>query len=420
MDETTSTKENNSKIFQKSRKLAIGGKGCVQRLEIGGGAPVSIQTMWKEDLSTADLNAVASKLESLQAIGCDIVRFAVPNQDVAEKLVKLSYLTSMPLVADIHFDYSLALLCMDGNVAKVRINPGNIGKRENVAKVVAKAKAEGVALRIGVNSGSLPKDLRLYLDELKAEPARSHNVTKYGVAVPIFQTMPARKSSYNMEDFDKGFLQAKADVMAEAAIRELEVLDELAFDSALVSIKASGVRETILANEAFRRKRSEPLHLGVTEAGPLVSGIVKSTLAFSSLLSEGIGDTVRVSLSDSIENEVIAAREILAECGARSASVRIVSCPRCGRRGFDVHAFLGRWQEKLLCIKKNATVAVMGCVVNGPGEAREADIGITGSPETVVIFRRGKPVRTIQLKEMSFEKREKMIDEAFEKELEEL
>ena len=393
--------ENNDK-FQKSRKLMIGGKGCTKRLEIGGGSPVSIQTMWKEDLNACNLDEVAKRLAHLQAIGCDIVRFAVPDEATASQLVTLSHLTSMPLVADIHFDYSLALLCMDGNVAKVRINPGNIGKRENIIKVVKKAKDEGVALRIGVNSGSLPKDLFQKLDELKSE-----------------QAIQIKSSNYK-EDFIKDFASVKAEIMAEAAFRELELLDELDFHSALVSIKASSVKETILANEAFRRKRTEPLHLGVTEAGPLISGIVKSTLAFSTLLSEGIGDTIRVSLSDSIENEVIAAREILAECGARDESIRIVSCPRCGRRGFDVHSFVSRWQERLFSIKKSATVAVMGCVVNGPGEAKEADLGITGSPETVVIFKRGKPVRTIKLKDISFENQERIIDEAFEKELNDL
>ncbi len=401
--------------FGKSRKLAIGGRGNTRCLEIGGEAPISIQTMWKEDLNVCNLNEVAKRLSYLQALGCDIVRFAVPDKDAASQLVKLSRLTSMPLVADIHFDYSLAILCMDGNVAKVRINPGNIGKRENVVKVVEKAKDEGVAIRIGVNSGSLPRDLREKLDKLKSEHLAKSAHSEDGVSLTSFA-----QSSYGVQDGKQDFLHAKSAIMAEAAFRELEVLDEMDFHSALVSIKASSVKETILANEAFRRKRCEPLHLGVTEAGPLVSGIVKSTLAFSSLLNEGIGDTIRVSLSDSIENEVIAAREILAECGERDASMRIVSCPRCGRRGFDVHSFVARWQERLFSIKKNATVAVMGCVVNGPGEAREADIGITGSPEMVVIFKKGKPVCTIKLKEIDIEDRERIVDEAFGKELEDL
>ena len=373
----------------KSKKITIGGNGITRKLEIGGGAPISIQTMWKESLLRSNLENVALRLENLNALGCDIVRFAVPDVDSAELLVKLSYLTSMPLVADIHFDHRLAILCMEGNVAKIRINPGNIGNKKNVVEVVKKALDKGVALRIGVNSGSLPKDLAKTLQEAKIS---------------------------NSEDFSL----LKAKLMAEAAFRELEILDGAGFDNALVSIKASSVRETILANEVFRAKRSEPLHLGVTEAGPLVSGIVKSSIAFSKLFEQGIGDTIRVSLSDTMENEVLAAREILSECGKREGCLKLVSCPRCGRRGFDVHSFVARWQHRLFAIKKDVTVAIMGCVVNGPGEAGMADLGITGSPEMVVIFKKGVPIRTIKLKDVSKEMRDTIIDEAFEKELNEL
>jgi len=373
----------------KSKKITIGGNGITRKLEIGGGAPISIQTMWKESLLGSNLENVALRLENLKALGCDIVRFAVPDADSAELLVKLSYLTSMPLVADIHFDHRLALTCMEGNVAKIRINPGNIGNKKNVVEVVKKALDKGVALRIGVNSGSLPKDLAKKLQEAKTS---------------------------NTEDF----LLLKAKLMAEVAFRELEILDSIGFGNALVSIKASSVKETILANEVFRAKRNEPLHLGVTEAGPLVSGIVKSAIAFSKLLEEGIGETIRVSLSDTMENEVLAAREILSECGKRENCLKLVSCPRCGRRGFDVHSFVARWQHRLFAIKKDITVAIMGCVVNGPGEASVADLGITGSPEMVVIFKKGVPVRTIKLKDVSKEMRDTIIDEAFEKELNEL
>ena len=373
----------------KSKKITIGGNGITRKLEIGGGAPISIQTMWKESLLRSNLENVALRLENLNALGCDIVRFAVPDVDSAKLLVKLSYLTSMPLVADIHFDHRLAILCMEGNVAKIRINPGNIGSEKNVVEVVKKALDKSVALRIGVNSGSLPKDLAKTLQEAKIS---------------------------NSEDFSL----LKAKLMAEAAFRELEILDGAGFDNALVSIKASSVRETILANEVFRAKRSEPLHLGVTEAGPLVSGIVKSSIAFSKLFEQGIGDTIRVSLSDTMENEVLAAREILSECGKREGCLKLVSCPRCGRRGFDVHSFVARWQHRLFAIKKDVTVAIMGCVVNGPGEASMADLGITGSPEMVVIFKKGVPIRTIKLKDVSKEMRDTIIDEAFEKELNEL
>ena len=397
--------------FPISNKVVIGGKGITRRVEIGGGKPISIQTMWKESLMTGNLEDVAKRLERLHLIGCDIVRCAVPDELSAKRLVVLSHLTSMPLVADIHFDYSLALLCMDGNVAKVRINPGNIGSKENVIKVVKKAKDNGVALRIGVNSGSLPKDLTKRLQEKRSVDNNviSDEVLTHGSEI--------KSSSTN---YDEEYSHLKAELMAEAAFRELEILDELDFHNALVSIKASDVRQTILANEAFRKKRLEPLHLGVTEAGPIVSGIVKSTIAFSTLLNEGIGDTIRVSLSDSLENEVIAGREILVECNKREESLRLISCPRCGRRGFDVHSFVVRWQERLFAIKKDVSVAVMGCVVNGPGEASQADLGITGSPDTVVIFKKGKLVQTIKLKGVLEEEKDAIIDEAFEKELKEL
>ena len=377
----------------KSKKITIGGNGITRKLEIGGNAPISIQTMWKESLLGSDLNNITLRLEKLKALGCDIVRFAVPDEDSANLLVKLSYLTSMPLVADIHFNHRLALMCMEGNVAKIRINPGNIGSEKNVVEVVKKALDNGVAIRIGVNSGSLPKDLAKKLQEAKT----------------------ANKATYS-EDFSL----LKANAMAEAAFRELEILDGMDFGNVVVSIKSSSVKETILANEAFRAKRSEPLHLGVTEAGPLVSGIVKSSIAFSKLLEKGIGETVRISLSDTMENEVLAAREILSECGKREECLKLVSCPRCGRRGFDVHSFVARWQHKLFAIKKDVTVAIMGCVVNGPGEASMADLGITGSPEMVVIFKKGVPIRTIKLNTVSKEMQETVIDEAFEKELNEL
>ena len=389
-----------AKNFNKSRRLEIGGKGKTKKLAIGGGAPISIQTMWKDSLNMENVKTVAEKMEELAKLGCDLVRFAVPNEDTAHSLVHLSTLTSMPLVADIHFDSSLALLCMAGNVAKVRINPGNIGSKKNVEEVVRKAQGEGVALRIGLNSGSLPKDLRKKLQK-KKESAKMDGLA-------MLQA--------NREEL----CQLKASLMAEAAFRELELLDELNFTDVLVSIKSSSVRETILANELFRKKRCEPIHLGVTEAGPLISGVVKSTIAFSTLLNEGIGDTIRVSLSDSLQNEVLAAREVLAECGLRTSSVRIVSCPRCGRRGFDVHSFVKRWEHRLFAIKKEVSVAIMGCVVNGPGEASQADLGITGSPNNVVLFRKGKLVKSINLEGLSGENKELVMDEVFEKELSKL
>lgn len=368
----------------RSIEVVLGGKNNTRKVIIGGNAPVTVQTMWKEPLIGADLGKVAARLENLHLLGCNIVRFAVPDEQSAGQLVKLSGLTAMPLTADIHFDYKLALLCMEGCTAKIRINPGNIGGKKNIKAVIDKAKATGTAVRIGVNSGSLPQDLIKRIEKEKENP------------------------------------DIKAQMMAEAALRELSFLDELNFNNAVVSIKASGIGDTVSANRIFAKQRRTPLHLGVTEAGPLISGIVKSTAAFSQLFAEGIGSTIRVSLSDTPENEVIAGREILSVCGKRSGGVKIISCPRCGRRGFDVRGFVARWQNKLLMTEKDITVAVMGCEVNGPGESKKADLGITGSPVSAVIFKRGEIVRRINLKNLGEKEKTRIIDEAFEKELEEL
>lgn len=347
--------------YNTPRTVVIGGKGNIKRVEIGGDAPVSIQTMWKEGIVGVqnDRNALISisdRIKKLSLLGCDIVRFAVPDMESAEALCAIADVSVLPVVADIHFDYKLALRCLDGNVAKIRINPGNIGSRDRVEAVVNKCCEKGVAIRIGVNTGSLPADLA--------------NAVQTG-------TMD------------------RAHALAETALREASVFEELNFTNYVVSMKASSVQETIDANEAFASKSSAPLHIGVTEAGPIIGGIVKSTLAFSNLLYEGIGSTIRVSLSDTPENEVIAGREILRETGKRAGGVKIVSCPRCGRNGFDVHGFVSRWQNELLSLDKDITVAVMGCVVNGPGEGKHADIGITGTGDSVIIFKHGEIVRTI-------------------------
>jgi (E)-4-hydroxy-3-methylbut-2-enyl-diphosphate synthase len=360
-----------------TRTVYIGGAGKTRRIAIGGDAPVTVQTMWKEaitglDADTEKRTELVKKINSLQVLGCDILRFAVPDMDSARALCAIAAETTMPLVADIHFDYRLALECLKGDVAAIRINPGNIGKREYVEAVVNACREKSVAIRIGVNTGSLPRDLEAQVEA--------------------------------------GSIGRSA-ALAETAVREAAVFNELNFDQVVVSMKASSVQETIDANETFAKKYDIPLHIGVTEAGPLISGIVKSTLAFSTLLKEGIGSTIRVSLSSTPENEVIAGREILYECGKRSGGVRIVSCPRCGRQGFDVHAFVNRWQNELLSLNKNITVAVMGCVVNGPGEGKHADIGIAGAGGKVIIFKKGEIVCTID---------EKDADKVFREELQTL
>ena len=371
-----------------AKTVRIGGKGNVRAIELGGDAPIAIQTMWKQPLSEDTLQETARKIAELEQLGCDILRFAVPDAQSAEAFVKLTGMTPMPLVADIHFDYRLALRCMDGYAAKIRINPGNIGTEERVNAVIKKAQDTGTPLRIGVNSGSLPADIR---NRMEQEIHAGRNAE-----------------------------EARAAALVAGAQREAALFDTHGFTQYLVSMKASSVKETVLANERFAAASSAPLHLGVTEAGPLVSGIVKSTLAFSMLLAQHIGATVRVSLSDTMENEVIAAREILTECGKRKGGIRLVSCPRCGRNGFDVHGFVTRWQHRLLAEKKEASVAVMGCVVNGPGEGRFADIGITGAEDVILLFKRGIIVQRIDVQGLTETERNAAIDAAFEKELKSL
>lgn len=364
-------------MYRTPRIVTLRGACGVRSVVMGGNNPVTIQTMWKEGIAnlTGDSGALRSVLERISVmrnLGCDIIRFAVPDMESARSLCLIAANTEMPLVADIHFDYRLALECLKGPVAAIRINPGNIGSRERVEAVVNGCKEKGCAIRIGVNTGSLPSDLehKVELKEL-----------------------------------------TRAEALAQTALREAEVFDSLDFANVVVSMKASSVKETVDANEAFAKVSDIPLHIGVTEAGPLIGGIVKSTLAFSTLLNEGIGSTIRVSLSSSPENEIIAGREILHECGKREGGVSIVSCPRCGRIGFDVHSFVDRWQNELLGMKKNITVAVMGCVVNGPGEGKHADLGIAGGKDKVIIFKKGKIVRTVDAKD---------ADKVFREELESL
>lgn len=368
-----------------AEKVRIGGKGCVRSIELGGDAPIAIQTMWKQPLSEDTLQETARKIAELEQLGCDILRFAVPDSESAEAFVKLTGMTPMPLVADIHFDYRLALRCMDGYAAKIRINPGNIGTEERVSAVIKKAQDTGTALRIGVNSGSLPVDIR---NRMEQEICEGRNAE-----------------------------EARAAALVAGAQREAALFEKHGFTQYLVSMKASSVKETVIANELFAAASAAPLHVGVTEAGPLVSGIVKSALAFSKLLEKNIGATVRVSLSDTMENEVIAAREILTECGKRKGGIRLVSCPRCGRNGFDVHGFVERWQRRLFAEKKDLTVAVMGCVVNGPGEGKFADIGITGAENVILLFKRGVIVQRIDIQGLTEMEKNTAVDAVFEEEL---
>jgi len=354
-----------------SKTVKVGGFSHVRPVFIGGNNPVVIQTMWKDPLTLCALESAAVKIEELSSMGCGLLRFAVPDIQAAEILGRLAQMVSMPLAADIHFDYKIALRCMDFPIAKIRINPGNIGGAEKVRLVLEKAGALCIPIRIGVNAGSLNQDLRRQVDE--------------------------------------GGLDT-AEALFKAAQREVSIFKDFGFTNYLVSMKAAAIADTIVANRFLCDRigvqdggASPPLHIGVTEAGPLAAGIARNTAALVSLLTEGIGDTIRVSLSDTMENEIIAGREILAAAAQLSpgnnrlkqGGVNIISCPRCGRAGFDTHGFTNRWLSKLYALNKNITVAIMGCEVNGPAEAKHADLGITGAGDKVLLFKHGEVIRTI-------------------------
>ncbi|MAG13201.1 MAG: 4-hydroxy-3-methylbut-2-en-1-yl diphosphate synthase [Spirochaetales bacterium] len=333
-----------------ARHFALSTIVDVGGLAFGGDHPVRVQTMWKDPLQASTLNDTARKIEILASYGCEVLRFAVPDEESAHLLCGLQGLVSIPLVADIHFDHTLALICL-GTIPKIRINPGNIGSKIKIKEVVKKASDYGAALRVGINAGSLPRALRAEKDSARA--------------------------------------------MLRAAEDELDNLESLHFHNVLFSLKSSDIKTTIRANELFAERYNYPLHLGVTEAGPPIQGVVKNTAALVPLLNHGIGATVRVSLSGTCEDELVAGREILAAAGRSTAGVNVVSCPRCARAGFDVHGFLAEVQEFLMTINLRLNVAVMGCIVNGPEEARHADIGITGAGKKALVFREGKIIRRV-------------------------
>jgi len=370
---------------RKSKTIKIGGFSHIHPVFIGGDNPIVIQTMWKDSLSLSGLQNAAAKIEEIGSMGCGLIRFAVPDIESAEILGKLAQMVSMPIAADIHFDYKIALRCMDFPIAKIRINPGNIGGREKVRLVLEKAAAGSIPVRIGVNAGSLPQDLRKQVDE--------------------------------------GSLST-AEALVQAAEREIAFFKDFGFANYLVSMKASTIADTIIANRFFYAGTGNfegysPLHIGVTEAGPLTAGVARNTAALVALLTEGIGDTIRVSLSDTMENEIIAGREIIAAAAQiaagnsrlRRRGVNIISCPRCGRHSFDTHGFSGRWLSRLYAMDKDITVAIMGCEVNGPAEAKHADLGITGAGDKVLLFKHGEVVKTITADE---------ADNVFEEELRKL
>ena len=324
---------------------------------IGGGAPVSIQSMCNTD--TRDAATTIAQIKALAAAGCEIVRVAVPDMAAAEAIEAIKKECPLPLVADIHFDYRLAIVAAERGADKIRINPGNVGGPENVKKVVDACRARSLPIRIGVNGGSLEKPL----------------LEKYGGATP--------------------------EAMLESALGHVRLLTDLDFYDICISLKASNVPDTVAAYKLAHEAVDYPLHNGVTEAGGGELAIVKSACGIGSLLLDGIGDTLRVSLTGDPLREVTAANEILRAVGLRTDGVEIVSCPTCGRTEVDLEKVLADVTEALKDCKKNIRVAVMGCVVNGPGEARGADYGVAGGKGCGMLFRKGEIVRKVPEDEMA-------------------
>jgi len=328
---------------RKTRQVRIGS------VRIGGGAPVAVQSM--TNTPTGDVDATVSQILRLEQAGCEIVRVAVPDPDAASAISPIKARVSIPVIADIHFDHRLATAAVKAGADGLRINPGNIGSQKNVAAVVSSATDHGIPIRIGVNAGSLDKDL----------------LKTYGGAT--------------------------AEAMVQSAIRQSDRLRAMDFHDIKVSLKASDVPRTLAAYRLFAEQSDLPLHVGVTEAGGLFPGIVKSSLGIGMLLAEGIGDTIRVSLTRDPVEEIRVGYEILKALGIRRHGPDIISCPTCGRCRIDLFDIAERIEQRLWKNPKPVTVAIMGCVVNGPGEAREADIGIAGGDGTGILFKKGKIVK---------------------------
>ncbi len=331
---------------RKTRKIFVG------TVAVGGGSPITVQSMTKTD--TRDVRSTVKQIGVLARAGCEIIRIAVPDKDAAVALGKIRQAVSLPVIADIHFDWRLALEAVRQGVDGLRINPGNIGAKWKVAEVVAASRDRNIPIRIGVNAGSLGAGL----------------LRKFGHPSPA--------------------------ALVESAAEHIGILESLKFTDIKVSLKASNVPTTVEAYRLFSRKFRYPLHIGISEAGPPFTGIVKSSVGLGILLSEGIGDTLRVSLSASPLEEVRVAYAILKSLGIRERGATVISCPTCGRCQIDIRGLAAKVEKRLEGIERPLTVAVMGCVVNGPGEAREADIGIAGGKGRGLLFKKGSAVRSLR------------------------
>lgn len=328
-----------------TKVISIGDK------KIGGGNPVLIQSMC--NTKTEDVKATVSQILALEAAGCDIIRVAVPTMEAAAALRSIKKQIHIPLVADIHFDYRLAIAAIESGADKIRINPGNIGARERVEAVVEKAKEYGIPIRVGVNSGSLEKEL----------------VEKYGGVT--------------------------AEALVESALKQVKLIEEMGYDNLVISIKSSDVLMCVKAHELIAKESRYPLHVGITESGTLLSGNIKSSVGLGIILHEGIGDTIRVSLTGDPIEEIKSAKLILKTLGLRKGGVEVVSCPTCGRTKIDLIGLANQVEDMVKDIDLDIKVAVMGCVVNGPGEAREADIGIAGGIGEGLLIKKGEIIKKL-------------------------
>ena len=331
---------------KQTRQLKLGS------VRIGGGAPIVVQSMTNTD--TRDVEATLGQIKRLHDAGCEIVRVAIPDETAARALRAIHDASPIPVIADIHFDYRLALMALEAGLEGLRINPGNIGERKNVEMVVDAAKARGAVIRVGVNSGSVEKRL----------------LEQYGGPTP--------------------------QAMVESALGHVRILEEHGFYDTKISIKSSSVLNTIECYRLISQRCDYPLHLGVTEAGGVLRGAIKSSVGMGVLLSEGIGDTLRVSLTAAPEEEMTVAWELLRALGLRQRGPEIISCPTCGRTEIDLIGLAQEVERRLRTENAPIKVAVMGCVVNGPGEAREADLGMAGGRDKGIIFRKGEVIRSVR------------------------
>lgn len=335
---------------KKTREVHIGDR------VIGNGNPILIQSM--TNTKTQDVAATVDQIQRLAAAGCDIIRCAVPDMEAARALSEIKKQIAIPLVADIHFDYRLAIAAMEHGADKIRINPGNIGDRERVKAVVDVAKERNIPIRVGVNSGSLEKEL----------VERYHGVTAEGIV--------------------------------ESALDKVKLIEDMGYDNLVISIKSSDVMMCVRAHELIAEKTSYPLHVGITEAGTIISGNIKSSIGLGLILHQGIGDTIRVSLTGDPLEEIKSAKIILRTLGLRTGGVEVVSCPTCGRTCIDLIGLANQVENMVADIPLDIKVAVMGCVVNGPGEAKEADIGIAGGKGEGLIIKHGEVYKKVKEDEL--------------------